>query len=152
MIRISFTAARDLTGSNAVGDSVVLSFSAAELTPGRDVSRSEQKAIGGSRETLLHCALRTWSVVTEPLSADTLDEMMEFLASVEGGEAFYFEPWRQETGPSLDLDFVTPRLRMAESPMVTMTSEGYSLSRLIGVGTGGADDYYQVSFTVKELP
>ena len=152
MIRVQYTAARDLTGTNTDGGSVTLSFSASDVTPGREVSRSEQKAIGGQRETLLHNALRTWSVTTGPIEGVNIDAMQEFLASVEGGESFSFEPWRYESGPSLDLDFVTPRLRVAEAVMVTMTSEGYSLTRLIGVGTGGADDCYQVSFAVKALP
>jgi hypothetical protein len=152
MIRVQFTAARDLTGNHEAGDGVSLSFSAAELTPGREISRSVQIAIGGKRESLLHNSLRTWSVTTEPLALYTLDAMQEFLGSTEGGESFTFEPWGYDSGPALDLDFVTPRLRIAESVAVTMTSEGYQLQRLIGEGTGGADDWYQVNFTVKELP
>lgn len=152
MIRVQFTAQRDLTGVHEEGDSVTLSFSAADCTPGREVTRSQQTAIGGNVETLLHRSLRTWSVSTEPLAMGTLDFMQEFLASVEGGETFTFEPWRYESGPSLDLDFITPRLRMAESVTVTMTSEGYTLTRLVGDGTGGADDWYQVSFQVREHP
>lgn len=152
MIRVQFTAARDLTGIHEEGDGVTLSFSCADCTPGRDVKRSQQTAIGGNVETLLHSSLRTWSVSTEPLAMSTLDAMQEFLASTEGGEAFSFEPWRYESGPSLDLDFITPRLRVAEAVTVTMTSEGYTLARLIGDGTGGADDWYQVNFTVKEHP
>ena len=152
MIRIEFTAARDVAGIHDVGDTVELEFSAAELTPGREVSRTVQKAIGGQRETLHHFGLRKWSVVTEPLARETLDAVLEFLASVEGGEEFTFEAWRQETGPSLDLDFVSGRMRVAEGVTCTLDSEGYDLQRLVGEGTGGADDWYQVSFLVKELP
>lgn len=152
MIRIQYTASRDLTGIHDDGDTVDLEFSAAELTPGREVSRTVQKAIGGQRETLHHYGLRKWSVVTEPLSRATLEAVLEFLASVEGGEEFTFEPWRYESGPSLDLDFTTGSLRVAEGITCTLDSEGYDLQRLIGDGTGGADDWYQVSFSVKELP
>lgn len=152
MIRVQYTAARELTGTHVEGDPVTLSFSPSELTPGREISRDVQKAIGGKTETLLHNALRTWSVTTGPLDGIEVDAMIEFVASVEGGEPFSFEPWRYETGPSLDLDFITPRLRVAEAITVKMSSEGYSLSRLIGVGTGGAEDYYTVNFTVKEAP
>ncbi len=36
---------------------------------------------------------------------------MEFVDSVEDGSTFDFEPWRYETGPTLDLDFTIGRLR-----------------------------------------
>lgn len=150
MIRIQYTASRELTGYGTAGDIVTWSFSPADLTPGRDVTRVIQKAIGGRRETLLHNAVRTWSVVTEPLSGRTVDAAIEFMASVEGGETFSFEPWRHENGPSLDLDLVTPRLRMAEAVQCVLDVESWQLQRLLGVGTGGADDYYQLSFRVIE--
>lgn len=153
LIKIEYTAARDISGIHDDGDTVDLEFSAAELTPGREVSRTVQKAIGGQRETLHHYGLRKWSVVTEPLALETLDAVLEFLASVEGGEEFTFEAWRQETGPSLDLDFVAGRMRVAEGVTCTLDSEGYDLQKFIGDGlSGGADDWYQVSFAVKELP
>jgi hypothetical protein len=152
VIRVGFTALRELTGMHDSGDVVSLSFSTTNLTAGRVVSRTEQKAIGGARETLRHNALRTWSVTTEPLQGATLDALLEFLASVDGGEEFNFEAWRQETGPSLDLDFITPRLRVAESVTVTLETEQTSLEEIIRQGTGGADDWYAVSFSVKEVP
>lgn len=152
MIRVQFTAARDVTGIHDVGETVTLEFSAAELTPGREVSRTVQKAIGGQRETLHHYGLRKWAVVTGPLARATLEAVLEFLASCEGGESFTFEAWRYESGPSLDLDFTTGSLREAEAVTCTLESEGYDLTRLVGEGTGGADDWYQVSFSVKELP
>lgn len=150
MIRIQYTAARQLTGTHVSGDPVTLSFSASELTPGREVTRVVQKAIGGRRETLRQNATRTWSVATEPLDGVKVDAMLEFLASVEGGEAFSFEPWRYESGASLDLDLVSLRLRRAEAVQCVLDSESWQLSRLLGVGTGGSDDYYQVTFTVRE--
>jgi len=152
MIRVIYTAARSLTGMHAVGDTVSLSFSTTNLTPGRAVSRTQQKAIGGARETLHHNALRTWSITTEPLQASTLDAVMEFLASVEGGEDFTLEAWRQETGPSLDLDFITPRFRVSEAASVELESESWNLDEVIRQGTGGADDWYSLSFSVKEVP
>lgn len=154
MIRIQFTAAREMTGGHLTGDTVTLSFSAAELTPGREVKRSAQIAIGGRRETLLMNTTRTWSVSSGPLEASTIDTMQEFLASVEGGESFTFEPWRYETGPSLDFDFLTPRLRIAEAVPCVLDTESWQLQRIADSanGTGGADDTYQVSFTVREIP
>lgn len=150
MIRIQYTAAREGTGTHVAGDPVTLTFSVSDLTPGREVKRVVQTAIGGRRETLRQNATKTWAVVTEPLQGQTVDAMLEFLASVEGGETFTFEPWRYELGPSLDLDFVTPRLRVADPVTCLLDSESWQLTRLLGDGTGGSNDYYQVSFSVRE--
>lgn len=153
MIRITFTAARSLTGNHEIGDTVAIEFSAAQpLTPGREVKRDQQVAMGGARETLHHYGLRTWSVTTGPVYGVTLDALIEFLDSCEGGEVFSFEPWRYDAGPSMDLDFLTPRLRVAEAIECYLASEGYSLSLLAPEATGGADDVYQLSFAVIEAP
>lgn len=152
MILVNFTAARNLTGIHEEGDSVALSFSTTELVPSRKVSREVQKSIGGHRETLLYHSLRVWTVTTEPLTGADLESLMEFLDSVEGGETFDLEPWRDEEGPSLALDFLLPRLQVAEAVTCKMDSEGYSLSMLICDGTGPANAEYQVSFTAEEVP
>jgi hypothetical protein len=153
MIRVRFNAARSLTGNHAVGDEVTIEFSAAQpLTPGREVSRDVQKALGGARETLHHYGARTWSITTEPLAGAELSYLFEFLDSVEGGEQFAFEPWSYDLGPSLDLDFTTARYRIGEEINAFLSSEGYSLTLVAAEGTGGADDSYQVSFTVVEVP
>lgn len=153
MIRVTFTCARSLTGSHEAGDTVSVEFSAAQpLTPGREVKRDQQVALNGARETLHHYGLRTWSVTTGPLYGAALDAVVEFLDSCEGGELFAFEPWRYDSGPSLDLDFTVPRLRVAEAIDCYVTSEGYSLSLLAAEATGGADDVYQLAFNVIEAP
>ena len=153
MIRVTYTTSRSLTGTHEPGDTVVIEFSAAQpLTPGRKVSRDVQEAIGGHRETLHHYGLRTWDVTTGPLLGAALEAVMEFLDSAEDGQTFDFEPWRYEIGPSLDLDFTTARFRVAEEITCYLSSEGYSLSLLTAEGTGGADDCYQLSFTVIESP
>jgi hypothetical protein len=152
MIRVTYTASREIAGAHAAGDVVTLSFSASEVTPGREVSRDQQKAIGGQRETLHHYGLRTWSVTTGVIEGAEIEALTEFLASVEGGESFTLEPWRYEAGASLDLDFAGGRLREAEAATCTLSSEGFSLTRLEGIGTGGADDFYQASFSAIESP
>lgn len=153
MIRVTYTANRSLTGTHESGDTVQLEFSAAQpLIPGREVSRDVQKAINGSRETLHHYGLRKWDVTTGPLVGAALEAVMEFLDSAEDGQTFDFEPWRYEIGPSLDLDFTTSRFRVAEEITCYLSSEGYSLNMLTAEGTGGADDCYQLSFSVIEAP
>ena len=150
MIRISFTAARELTGLHTAGTTVVLSFSAAELTPSRNVSKDEQRSLSGRRETLRHVTKRAWSITTGPLDGAALDEVIEFISSCDGGEVFTFEPWRHESGPSLDLDFTTARFRVGETIPCVLDGSSFQLDRLVGDGTGGANDVYQVSFQVAE--
>lgn len=153
MIRVTYTASRSLTGTHEEGDTVTIEFTAAQpLIPGREVSRDVQKSMAGYRETLRHYGLRTWSVTTGPLVGAALEAVIEFLDSAEDGSTFDFEPWRYELGPSLDLDFTTGRLRIAEEIPCYLSSEGYSLNLLAAEGTGGADDCYQLSFTVIEAP
>lgn len=150
MIRVTYVAQRELTALHIAGDAVTLSFSAAELTPAWKVTRDQQAALGGRRETLRHNTKRRWSVTTGPLDGASLEAVIEFLGSVDGGESFTFEPWRYEVGPSLDLDFTTQRFRSAEAIECVLESDQWSLSRLVGDGTGGSNDVYQVSFEVAE--
>lgn len=152
MIRVNFTAARGLTGFHAVGDVVALSFSAQELNEGARVSRDVQEAIGGAREVLLHNSRRTWRCTTGPLRGATLDAVEEFLRSCEGGEQFEAQWWRFESGPALDADFANGRLVVAESVTCSLESEGFDRQRIIGEGTGGANDWYSLSFTAIEVP
>lgn len=153
VIRCTFTATRSLTGAHESGDVVSIEFSAQQpLTPGREVKRDVQTAMNGRRETLLHHGLRKWDITTGPLYGESLEAVVEFLDSVEDGQEFDFEPWRYESGPSLDLDFITPRLRIAEEISCYLSSESYSLTLIASEGTGGADDCYTISFSVIEAP
>lgn len=150
MIRIAFTAKRAIH-SHAVGDTVTLTLSAAEMTPSRRVVRDTQKSLSGRRETLYHNGTRTWSVTTEPMSSTTLDQFEEFLTAVEDGSQFDFEPWYAGGSPGAT-DSAENRLRTVPTVRCVLGGEGYDLSRLIGDGTGGALDWYQVTFSVEEAP
>jgi hypothetical protein len=151
MIRIQFTAKRALAG-HAAGATVTLTFSAAELTPGRKLVRDVQKSLSGKRETLLHNALRTWNITTEPLEGSKLDALEEFLTAVEDGSAFDFEPWWMYGADPSDIDQDENRLRASPTVRAVLGSEQYDISRLVGYGNGGQDDPYQVTFTVEEVP
>lgn len=150
MIRISYIAKRALVG-HAIGDAVTLTFSPAEMTPGRKVTRDVQRSLSGKRETLYHNALRNWSITTEPLSLGQLDALEEFLTAVEDGSEFDFEPW-WVYGAAPSPTSTENRLRIAPTVRCVLDSEGYNPARLIGNGNGGADDWYQVSFVVEEVP
>lgn len=150
MIRISFVAKRAING-HAADDSVTLTFSVAEMTPGRKVVRDVQKSLSGKRETLHHHGIRTWSITTEPLSESRLDAFEEFLTAVEDGSEFDFEPWWTPGAYAALTSATENRLRIAPTVRCVLDSEGYSLARLIGHGNGGADDWYQVTFQIEEV-
>lgn len=151
MLRIRFDAARSLTGMHAAGDEVELLLSAEAVPVRRKVSRNVQESMSGKRETTHLFGRRSWAV-TVPLTTPQLGEQIkEFLDSCEAGESFLFEPYYVAAGVSLDLDFVAQRFRVAEVISgAKLESEGYDEQVLGQVGTGGADDYYSVNFTVIE--
>jgi hypothetical protein len=151
MIRIQFTAKRALNG-HAIGAPVALVLSVADMTPGRKLTRDVQKSLSGRRETLLHNALRTWNITTEPLAVSTLDAFEEFLTAVEDGSVFTFEPWHSYGAEAAELATAETRLRTVGAVRAVLADEQYSIARLVGHGNGGADDWYQVTFTVDEVP
>lgn len=151
MIRIEFTAKRALNG-HAIGEPVTLTFSVAEMTPGRRVTRDTQKTLSGKRETLLHNGLRAWAILTEPFATTKLDAFEEFLTAVEDGSEFEFEPWWMYGAAPADESASENRTRTTPTIRCVMASEGYDLMRIAGNGNGGADDWYQVSFQIEEVP
>lgn len=150
MLRIAFTAARSLTGAHAAGDSVELVVSAEAVPMKRRVSRNVQTSMSGKRETIYLDGRRAWTVTVPAFTPQQCDQIEEFLDSCESGEAFTFEPYHVADGASLDLDFVAQRFRVAEVLSAKLDSDGYDKAVLGQVGTGGADDFYQYSFTVLE--
>jgi hypothetical protein len=149
MIRVDFTAKRNLTGTHAVGDSVTLTFSAQEpLTPSRKVSRTVQTALSGARETIYNTAVWSFAVISEPVSGDTLEALLEFLMSVEDGEPFSFYPWEMATGNPSPL----PDRWVGQPLTCQLDSDSFSLDLLASQGTGGSEDWYTVQFTAIETP
>lgn len=151
MLRIRFTAARSLTGDHVAGDEVELVVAAEAVPTRRKVSRNVQESMSGKRETTHLYGRRAWSVSVPLFTPQIKEQLREFLDSCEGGEAFLFEPYYVATEASLDLDFVAKRFRVAEIVSgAKLESEGYDEGVLGQVGTGGADDYYSINFTVIE--
>lgn len=150
MIRIHFTAKRALVG-HAIGDQVTLTFSAVEpLVASRKVTREVQKSLSGRRETLLYNGLREWDVTTEPVQGAKLDLIEEFLQAVEDGTSFEFEPYWSYGAEAADQSASETRLRTSPTVSCVLVSEQYDLAHFAGNGNGGADDWYQVRFTVGE--
>jgi hypothetical protein len=152
VIRIAYTATRALAG-HAVGDTVTLYFSAQEpLTASRKMTRDTQKSLSGRRETLLHNALRSWNITTEPLQGPKLDALEEFLQAVDDGSTFEFEPYWIYGADSASQDAAETRLRQTGSIDAVLGSEQYDLQLVASNGNGGQDDWYAVTFTVEESP
>lgn len=149
MIKVEFTAKRNLTGTHAVGDAVELTFSAQEpLTPSRKVSRTVQTALTGTRETIYNSAVWSFDIITEPVRGATLETLLEFLMSVESGETFLFYPWEVPGGNPDPLP-----ARWVDAPLTCqLDSDSFSLQLLASQGTGGFDDWYTAQFTVIEAP
>lgn len=149
MIKVEFTAKRNLTGTHAVGDSVELTFSAQEpLTPSRKISRTVQTALSGVRETVYNSALWSFDILTEPVRAETLETLLEFLMSVESGETFLFYPWEVPGGNPSPLP-----ARWVDAPLTCqLDTDVLPMQLLASQGTGGYDDWYTFQFTVIETP
>jgi hypothetical protein len=149
MIKVEFLAKRNLTGTHAVGDSVTLTFSAQEpLTPTRKVSRSVQTSLSGARETIYNTGVWSFDIITAPVAGTTLETLLEFLMSTEGGEPFTFYPWEMPAGNPSPL----PDRWVGQPLTCQLDSESVSLSLLASQGTGGSEDWYTVQFTVIETP
>lgn len=151
MLRVSFTAARRLTGTHAVGDTVALDMTTTEIAPaGRVYSKSVQESKSGKRETLGYYTRRVWSATVLAITPEERAAIEEFLDSVAYGEAFTVQPLYQSTEPSLALDFITSTFGATEEVQAVIEAEGFDWTPLARYGGGAYDDVYTVSFRFSE--
>lgn len=54
----------------------------------RRVDKTEVRAKGGATETLYHKADREWTLTFEPVNGGRMDQLIEFMDSVESEESF----------------------------------------------------------------
>jgi hypothetical protein len=106
---------------------------------GRDRKSFRQVSMSGAVETGFYYSKRTWAVQTEPVAMDDARLIIEFLSSIDDGQSFTFDPYG------------TPDRRSADCFVVISDDQGFTQERLIKRGLGGADDYFQFSFGVREL-
>ena len=149
MIKVIFTAKRNLTGTHSVGDPVTLTFAAQEpLTPSRKATRTVQTALSGARETIYASGAWSFDITTEPVRGTTLETLIEFLTSVEDGTPFSFYPWEVPGGNPSPLP-----ARWVGAPLTCqLDGDTFSLSLVASQGTGGYDDWYSAQFVVIETP
>lgn len=151
MLRVSFTAARRLTGTHAVGDTVALDMTTTEISPaGRVYSKTVQESKSGKRETLGYYTRRVWNATVLALTADDRAYIEEFLDSVCYGETFTVQPLYQSTTASLSLDFVSDRFGATEEVQVVLDAESIEWSPLARYGGGAYDDVYTINFRFSE--
>jgi hypothetical protein len=105
----------------------------------RDRKAYRKVSLSGVPETGFYYAKRIWTVQTEPVPLDEARLLIEFLESVDDGQSFTFDPYGY------------PEARSADCFVVVSDDQGYTKDRLIRRGQGGADDYFQFSFGVREL-
>lgn len=151
MLRVTFNAARSLTGTHAVGDSVALDMTTTEIAPaGRVYSKSVQESKSGKRETLGYYVRRTWSATVLATTAEERAYIEEFLDSCAFGESFTVQPLYQSTTASLSLDFVNSRFGALEEVQAVLEAESIDWTVLARYGGGAYDDVYTVTFKFSE--
>lgn len=106
---------------------------------GRERKSFRKVSLSGAVETGFYYSKRTWSVQTEPVPMDEARLILEFLGSVDDGQSFTFDPYG------------LPDRRSADAAVVVTDDQGFTQDRFIKRGAGGADDYFQFSFGVREL-
>lgn len=137
MTAVTYTAKRSLITGHALGTAYKIALSCQDVIPGREKRETMNESLSGAQEAFLYFLKRTFQVTLAPLQALPLAQVLEFLDSVSGREPFTFDPWGKVDFP-------------IESMQVYLTSQPYSIAPFVRIGQGGADDFYTVSFSVRE--
>lgn len=83
-----YTAQRSLIASHTVGEAYALEIGLQASPRRRHVEKNAVRSKGGKMEVLRHYADVQRSITFEPVNGVLLDQLREFLDSVEGGEQF----------------------------------------------------------------
>ena len=86
----TYVAKRELITGHTVDTVYDLEYGLLVLDRSRDTKKSESIALDGSQETILHRQKTVFSVMTR-CDATTILQWREFIASIDGGEAFVFD-------------------------------------------------------------
>lgn len=135
-----YVARRSLAPGHVAGTPYTLilpSLSRCQL--GRERKTSRAVSLSGASETLYYYSKRTWQVQTEPVPLDEAQVLIEFLESIDDGQSFTFDPYGM------------PDQRSTSCTVVVSDDQGYTLDRMMPLGSGGARDYFEFSFGVREL-
>lgn len=139
MTAVTYTASRSLIGGHSVGVDYSLNLSVLEdgLTERVEVQRRVVEPISKRNAEIIRFGnCRVFDVSLAPLEGSALAAVREFLDSCEDAE-FDFDAYGSVASPV--------------APFVArMGNDGYTLSRSLARGTGGAADYFKISFQVVE--
>jgi hypothetical protein len=129
MAVITYTAKREISGGRTLGNSYKFEIGLKKYDYGRSRQVRENISLSGNKFTTFHRVDLTRSCQTVPFSSPVVvTQMIEFMASTEGGEAFYID-----------------ELGTIASPVFDETCElkgDYKVSRV------GRADRYQIDFEV----
>jgi len=87
---IQYTAKRELV--NTLDSLVSMNLHLTRKDRSREANRREVIALSGRRVTTYYSGKRVWNVRTKPYSGSDVDQLREFIASVEDGQQFSFAP------------------------------------------------------------
>lgn len=92
MPAFSYVAKRELISGHSVDAVYDVDYSLIVKDRDRDTKKSESKALDGTRETILYRQKTIFTVSTR-LNSTAILQWREFMASIEGGEAFIFDEY-----------------------------------------------------------
>lgn len=137
MTAVTYIAKRRIISTHAIGETYGLDLNAQEVMPSIKKNESSQESLSGATETFLYYLKEAFDVTLEPLREWQLDLVLEFLHSVAGKETFTFDAYGSQVAANHSLS-------------VILTSDPYSMSPFMRLGRGGANDWFVVSFSVRE--
>lgn len=134
MPTINYVAKRDLITGHVASTSYDIETEATQIDQGHVRDATIKTSLGGKTTTVLRKQDKKWSMTIGPFARTggegTLEQVIEFLSSVAGGEAFTLDPYGTLASPD-------------NAVAVVLDSKGYSPKRL------GLSDYFTISFVAK---
>lgn len=137
MTAVTYTAKESLTPGHVAGTVYTIEFRCRARDPGKDIRKSERRALSGKTETLLWRNKNTRQVTTGAVQGAEREIIREFLESVIGGETFLFDEFGGDGQP--------------DRPVSMMLVGSYRENRVAQQGDGGRDDYFRFTFTIREI-
>ena len=136
MTAVTYTAQSSLTTGHTAGTAYTIRLRCREIEPGKDVRKSEQRALSGKTETLLWRSKNTRAVTTAAVRGEERALVREFLESIIDGATFIFDEFGFEGQP--------------DNPVSMMMVGTYREQRSVRQGDGGREDYFRFTFTIRE--
>lgn len=136
MTTVTYTAKLSLLPNHTIDVPYQLSLRMISADPTGNIEKSEQKALGGLREALFWNKSTGLSITigSYPEISFEYNAVLEFLASVEGGEPFTFDRWGS--------------IGTTDNPQSAVMLGTYSANRY-GIRGGEGNDLMRFSFSIE---